>query len=247
MELVGHPEFGLPFGQDRLIPLWVATLAVREKRRKILFRSAAEILEEFDLPRDGPHYRRLVDGFKRIFTSTVYFGTQTGTARDQPWDYRRFHFFDRLKVWYSTARSDEREEPAEQCNVIILSESFWQEIQAHPVPVDLNVVRGLTNNPGCLDLYMWLAWRCFSAKRTQTIPLFGAYGLAAQLGVFEYTRDRNFRKRLKQWLRTVLLYWPGCPAKLSEDGTGLLVGPARAICSAELQITRAPSRSETIR
>jgi hypothetical protein len=28
----------------------------------VLFRSAAEILEEFDLPKDGPHYRRLVEG-----------------------------------------------------------------------------------------------------------------------------------------------------------------------------------------
>ena len=95
-------------------------------------------------------------------------------------------------------------------NIISLSDPFWQEIQAHPIPVDLNVVRGLTNNPGGLDLYMWLVWRCFSAKRTETVPLFGAYGLAAQLGVFEYTRDRNFRKRLKQWLQTVSLYWPEC-------------------------------------
>jgi hypothetical protein len=196
LEIVGHPDFGLPFGQDRLIPLWVATLAVRQKNKTILFRSAAEILEEFDLPRDGPHYRRLVDGFKRIFTSTIYFGTQTETARNQLWEYRRFHFFDRLKVWYAKDRFNESGvDTEERGNIISLSESFWQEIQAHPIPVDLNVVRGLTNNPGCLDLYMWLVWRCFSAKRTESIPLFGAFGLAAQLGVFEYTRDRNFRKR----------------------------------------------------
>lgn len=239
LEIVGHPDFGLPFGQDRLIPLWVATLAVRQKSKTILFRSAAEILEEFDLPRDGAHYRRLVDGFKRIFTSTMYFGTQTETARNQLWDYRRFHFFDRLKVWYAKDQFSEGAlETEERGNIISLSDSFWQEIQAHPIPVDLNVVRGLTNNPGCLDLYMWLVWRCFSAKRTDTIPLFGAFGLAAQLGVFEYTRDRNFRKRLKEWLHTVSLYWPDCPAKLSEDGGGLLVGPARAICSADASIRK---------
>src|SRR5438105_4162320 len=61
LEVVGHPDYGLPFGQDRLVPLWVATLAVRQKSRVVYFRSAAQILEEFDLPRDGPHYRRLVD------------------------------------------------------------------------------------------------------------------------------------------------------------------------------------------
>lgn len=36
------------------------------KSKAVLFRSAAEILDEFDLPHDGPHYRHLVDGF-RIF------------------------------------------------------------------------------------------------------------------------------------------------------------------------------------
>ncbi|MCL5005258.1 MAG: hypothetical protein M1404_01885 [Acidobacteria bacterium] len=29
LQIVGHPDFGLPFGQDRLIPNWVATLALR--------------------------------------------------------------------------------------------------------------------------------------------------------------------------------------------------------------------------
>jgi hypothetical protein len=204
LDVVGHPDFGVPFGQDRLIPLWVATLAVRQKSKTVLFRSAAEILEEFDLPRDGPHYRRLVDGFKRIFTSTIYFGTQTESSPEQLWDYRRFHFFDRLKVWYAREGITDPDIAANAGNIISLSEPFWHEIQAHPIPVDRNVVRGLTNNPGCLDLYMWLVWRCFNAKRTESVPLFGASGLAAQLGVFEYTRDRNFRKRLREWLKTVL-------------------------------------------
>ena len=33
LEVLGHPDYGLPFGQDRLIPMWVATLAVRQKQR----------------------------------------------------------------------------------------------------------------------------------------------------------------------------------------------------------------------
>src|SRR3984957_11932872 len=31
LEIVGHPEFGVPFGQDRLILLWLATEAVRNR------------------------------------------------------------------------------------------------------------------------------------------------------------------------------------------------------------------------
>ncbi|MGH9630786.1 MAG: hypothetical protein ACRD7E_20930, partial [Bryobacteraceae bacterium] len=46
----------------------------------------------------------------------------------------------------------------------------------------------------------------------------------------DYSRDRNFRKRLREWLRIVRLYWPGCPAQLSEDGTALMVAPGSGIC-----------------
>jgi hypothetical protein len=229
LDVVAHPDFGLPFGQDRLIPIWVATLAVRQKSRTVVFRSAAEILEEFDLPKDGPHYRRLVHAFKRIFTSTIYFGGANVSGSTQLWDYRRFHLFDRLRIWCSRTADEDLHEEKPDCNLISLGDAFWQEIQAHPIPVDVRVVRELTNNSGCLDLYMWLCWRCFNAKRTEYIPLFGANGLALQLGVAEYTRDRNFRKRLRGWLKLVRLYWPDCPARLSEDGESLVVGPSLAI------------------
>jgi hypothetical protein len=226
--VVGHPDYGLPFGQDRLVPLWVATLAVRQKSRTVFFRSAAEILEEFDLPRDGPHYRRLVQAFKRIFTSTIYFGTENTGSREQGWDHRRFHFFDEMKIWCISTSAEDLLGSATK-NTLMLSEAFWKEIEAHPIPVDIGVVRELTNMPGCLDLYMWLVWRCYTAKRTERIPLFGNHGLAHQLGVPEYTRDRNFRKRLRTWIGTVETFWAACPARISEDGLSLIIAPAIAI------------------
>jgi hypothetical protein len=194
----------------------------------VLFGSAAQILEEFDLPRDGPHYRRLVDGFKRLFTSTIYFGTDVTSERQQVWDCHRFHFFDRLRIWCNSGTADELPESGSSRNIISLSEPFWQEIAAHPIPVDLRVVRELTNIPGCLDLYMWLCWRCYNAKRTEDVPLFGPVGLASQLGVVDYSRDRNFRKRLREWLKLVRLYWPECPARIAENGVAVTVGPPAA-------------------
>jgi hypothetical protein len=165
----------------------------------------------------------------------MYFGTGVAGHRDQLWDYRRFHFFDEMKVWCSTsARQDLLPEAAD--NTLILSESFWKEIEAHPIPIDMTVVRELTNNPGCLDLYMWLVWRCHVAKGTQSIPLFGNCGLANQLGVPEYSRDRNFRKRIRTWLRTVGLFWPGCPARMSDDGLSLIVAPGSAITPARAKV-----------
>src|SRR5215831_223952 len=60
LHVVGHPDFGLPFGQDRLIPIWVATLAIQQKSRIVRFQSAAQMLDFFRLSKDGRHYRRLL-------------------------------------------------------------------------------------------------------------------------------------------------------------------------------------------
>ena len=35
LQIIGHPDFALPFGQDCLIPIWVATLALRQKSRTV--------------------------------------------------------------------------------------------------------------------------------------------------------------------------------------------------------------------
>lgn len=198
LEVTGDPELGIPFGQDRLIPIWVATLAVRQKSRTVYFHSAAEILEEFDLPKDGFHYRRLVEGFRRVFMSTIYFGSDETGGRKAVWDFEWFHFFDCLRIWCSGNAANDPKEPKADRNVISLSEAFWKELQEHPIPVDIRVIRELTSIPGCLDLYMWLCWRCYQRRGTENIPLFGPFGLCAQLGVASYSRDRNFRKRLRE-------------------------------------------------
>jgi hypothetical protein len=216
LEVLGHPDYGLPFGQDRLIPIWVATLAVRQKYRT-------------ELPKDGLHYRRLIEGFQRIFASTIYFGTDGSAGQHRVWDCQRFHFFDRLRIWCSRTSEDDLVEPKPDRNIISLSEAFWEEIRSHPIPIDARVVRELTHVAGCLDLYMWLCWRCHQATGEQMVPLFGDFGLASQLGVTDYTRERNFRKRLREWLRTVRLYWPECPAHLNGDGEALVIAPANAI------------------
>jgi hypothetical protein len=49
-------------------------------------------------------------------------------------------------------------------NSMTLSPAFWQEFQEHPIPVDAEVVRLLARNPGCLDTYTWLTWRCPSSQ-----------------------------------------------------------------------------------
>ena len=81
LQITGHPEFGVPFGQDRLVPIFLATLAVQQKSQTIRFRTAAEMLESFGMHTGGKEYRRLVGAFERIFGATIFFGTDSFSGK----------------------------------------------------------------------------------------------------------------------------------------------------------------------
>ncbi len=63
MQVTGHPSYGVPWGQDRLVPIFLATLAIRQQKPAITFRSAAEMLDVFGLQQGGTQYRRLIASF----------------------------------------------------------------------------------------------------------------------------------------------------------------------------------------
>jgi hypothetical protein len=231
LQLTGHPEFGVPFGQDRIVPIFLATLAVQQTSQVIRFRSASEMLEMFGMHKGGKEYRRLIGALERIFGATMFFGTDTAKPGAKVVHRSRFNFLREATIWYNR---DENQPPLFEAfeNVIVLSDEFYQEIVEHPIPTDLDAVRVLSSAPATLDLFMWLSFRCFSAKGEEYVPIFGPRGLAAQLGNVEYARPRRFREKLELWLRAIHGMWPECPARISADGSSLIVNRATAIVPA---------------
>ncbi len=55
LQVTGHPSYGLPRGHDRLIPIFLATLTIRQQSQTIRFRSAAEVLESFGMQQGRTH------------------------------------------------------------------------------------------------------------------------------------------------------------------------------------------------
>jgi Plasmid encoded RepA protein len=228
LQITGHPTDGLPFGQDRIVPIYLATLAIRQQSQTVRFRTAAEMLETFGMHKGGKEYRRLIAAFERIFGATIFFGTDTLHGKAKVVQRSRFSFFNEAQIWYSRdpdqcPLSDEFE------NIIVLSDQFYQEITSHPIPADLEAVKVLAGAPAVLDLFMWLSYRCFLAKGQEAIPLLGPQGLASQIGSIEYARPRRFREKLEQWLDSIRILWPECPARVSSDGMSLVVDQARAV------------------
>ena len=230
LQVIGHPTYGLPWGQDRLVPLFLATLATRHRSPRVTFPSAAEMLDTFGLQQGGSQYRRLIAAFERIFGATIFFGTDTQRDKAVVIHQARFNFMSEARIWYSRDR-DQQLLPDAGENVIVLTDEFYREVTSHPIPTDLEAARALSCSPAALDLYTWLSYRCFVAKGEEQVPLFGEFGLVRQLGVAVYNRPRKFRERLEEWLALVKLMWPECPARMSSDGSRLLLSPARAIRS----------------
>jgi hypothetical protein len=140
----------------------------------------------------------------------------------------RFSFFHEAQISYS--RDPQQYPISDQFeNVIVLSDEFYREIMAHPIPADLEAVKVLAGAPAVLDLFMWLSYRCFLAKDKERIPPFGVYGLASQIGSVAYARPRRFREKLDSWLDSIRVLWLECPAKISEDGTSLVVDRGCAV------------------
>lgn len=230
LQVTGHPDYGLPFGQDRLVPIFLATLAVRQQSQVIRFKTASEMLETFGMHKGGKEYRRLVAAFERIFGATIFFGTDCLTTRARVVQRARFSFLREAQIWYNR-RPDQRVSDEAFENVIVLGDEFYQETLAHPIPTDLEAVKVLASAPGVLDLFMWLTYRCFVCKGDESIPIFGPFGVVSQIGSVEYSRPRRFRAMLEQWLGTIRVMWPECPARITTDGRSLTIGRVKAIRS----------------
>jgi hypothetical protein len=190
LQITGHPEFGLPYGQDRLVPIYLATLAVQQKSQTVRFRSGSEMLDTFGMNKGGKEYRRLIQAFERIFGATIFFGSDRLKGKAKVVQRSCFNFLQEARIWYNrdadqTALSEDFE------NTVVLSDDFYNEITSHPIPTDLEAVKVLAGAPAVLDLFMWLSYRCHISKREERIPIFGPFGLAQQLGSVEYSRPRS--------------------------------------------------------
>jgi hypothetical protein len=103
LQITRHPKFGVPFGQDRIVPIFLATLAVRQQSRVVRFRSGAEMLETFGMQKGGKQYGRLVSAFERIFGATIFFGTDENKSAARVVNLARFNFLSEAQIWYNRA------------------------------------------------------------------------------------------------------------------------------------------------
>ena len=153
----------LPYGiLPRLLLAWVCTEAVRTQRRElVLGRSLYEFMQKLGMDSHSGGVRgdrtRLRNQMDRLFGCTVslIYENASGSTRVSSF------VADKHELWWDVSRPDA---PVLWESKIELGEKFFNEIIAHPIPLDLNILKRLKRSPLGLDLYMWLTYRTFSLK-----------------------------------------------------------------------------------
>ena len=218
----------LPYGNlPRLLLAWVTTEAVRTQRRElVLGRSLADFMRSLGVYHDsagrGGVQTRLRNQMDRLFAAQVSLIYEDA---DQKLRISSF-VADRAEFWWDTKRP---EEPVLWESTIRLGEEFFNEIIAHPVPIDMNTLRSLKRSPLGLDLYLWLTYRTFGLREPMRLSwpqIYRQFGVDPSNANDKYT-VRNFRVDVLRELVKIKSAWPELTYRTVRGGLVILPSPPR--------------------
>ena len=228
----GHPDHGLPYGQDRLLIVWLASAffaAGRPRDNTIHFNSVRNILQAFGQGqyRAGTEYAILRARILRLFhCSFVWKYPKTEGQLHR----KRGQLMREIRLSFL----DDKRPSGELSQSITLDSAWADDLRAgDAVPYDLESIRALKRSPIALDLYLWQAWRSWRLARhpgakSADVPIFGDGGLLHQFG-FSFARPRKAKELLRRHQARILAVWPECPNYLSQNAERFVVRPAVAV------------------
>ena len=203
----------LPFGNlPRLLLAWVSTEAVRTQSRDLVLGSSlSSFMHELGMYSDSGGSRgdrtRLRIQIDRLFNAHVQLiyetpghkATASSTVADHTdlwWDYEKPN---QHTLWQSNIR---------------LGEEFFKEIIAHPIPLDMRILKVMKRSSLGLDLYMWLSYKTHSlytnARKPEQLTWQRIY---RQFGPNPDKADdkhvvNDFRKEVLRELTKLKACWP---------------------------------------
>lgn len=219
LSITAPSRIGLPYGSiPRLLLSWITTEAVQTKQRELeLGESLSAFMRELDMVPTGGRWgsiTRLKEQMKRLFASSVTLTYDDG----QTWALESVKPVDSARLWWSPKNP---EQAALWKSTVLLSQQFFDEITAHPVPIDMRALKALKKSPMALDIYLWLTYRMFYLRKPTTIP-WGALG--GQFGA-GYAEVRQFKAAFLRELKKVQVVYPD--AKLEDAPRGLMLLPSK--------------------
>ncbi len=221
----GQPdEFaGVPYGAiARLILIFLQREAVRTGSRAVeLGGSMRRWLGLLDISVGGKTMALVREQTRRI--STCRFTLQM-RAPGGAVAVKNATFVDEAVLFDIDAMDDRQPALFPEC--VRLSETFYNQLRDHPVPLDEAALRQLRRSSMALDAYLWLAYRLRGLRGPTRV---GWTALRQQFGGGGYEQMKTFRQQFREALDLALAVYPDAArrgVKIVDDG--LLLTPADA-------------------
>jgi hypothetical protein len=235
----GNPiPIGVPYGsRARLVMLYLMTRAIETGSREVeLGRSMRHWLDRMGIPQGGPSGRVVRDQAERLSRCRLSFqvsqGGKTGLINQNLVDSALF--------------LDDEEKPgsgrgvAHTLDKVRLSESFFEQLRRHPIPLEEAAIRALQGHSMALDIYCWLAYRLHvlsGPKDVSWSALKGQFGSGIR-------RLDHFRPIFLQNLELALAVYPAAQIDITDRGATMV--PSRSPVSPKIHIL-APAKDRTAR
>lgn len=243
LRIVAGYDGGIPFGiYPRLLMSWVTTEAVRKQSPVIELGDSLSIFlrDVLDLRSTGGGKRgtatRVSEQMKRLFGSLIT-AQYSGTQEKRGFVMKNVLIADEIEV-------DEAEESALWTpqkgheagtwrSKVKLTNNFFQECIANPVPIDLRAFKALRGSPLAMDLYTWLTYR-MSYVQSNTRPItwealmlqfgsgYGSMASASPTAIKQSVLD--FKKNFLRALKLIHTVYP--EARLTYNDSGLILMPS---------------------
>jgi hypothetical protein len=172
ISMLAPSRIGLPYGPlPRLLMSWMTTEAVRTKNRElILGDSLSAFMRELNLVPTGGRWgsiTRLKNQMSRLSACSVT------CTYDDGGHFALKHItpVEDIDLWW------EPKDPNQQSlwqSTITLSAKFFKEITNSPVPIRMKTLEALRGSSMALDVYCWLTYRNFYARRPSPYPVGGS-------------------------------------------------------------------------
>ncbi|MDD4932091.1 MAG: replication protein RepA, partial [Methylacidiphilaceae bacterium] len=177
LRMEGSPNYGLPFGKDRVVLLYLCKRALRDGSKRVVIERASEILTWlYGRPADqlgGNKYRDLKNSLMRLGHTKIVYGQDKADLASE-----RFFLIGK-EVTVRRAEDGRSPDPA---IVFEFSDQAWEDLVRQPIAISSDLVRAYKNRPLQLSLLQWLTHR-LRAHAKLSVPLLGAGGLFDQLGM----------------------------------------------------------------
>lgn len=194
--LTADPDYGLPYGRDRLFAHWIKTRSVMEDSPVIHFKDGASILEDMGLDPEGNN-KVWLNGVINRLTHTV----MTYEDGDK---FKGGSFEGSLIIKKMNGYFDKKTYNPNQRPFFALGDLFYR---VPGIPIDLNTLRKIGRSWFIIDFFTFINYRLWFETRNTTqsddlskwkpirIPL-DVYRM--QSGTSENRSNKHFRSDLRQ-------------------------------------------------